>query len=876
MNSQSSSTDAENWNELRQRLDCAIESLPRPQREAIVLHFLQELPVSEAARRCQCPEKTLYTRLDTAIKKLAGKLGCPVGSFAVILAQGLSSDLPCNAVSSALAGRIRDMGSAKMTVASPHAAHLVRLSLRRSALTSAAWAAGIALMVSAAVWFGRSELPVRAMGTKLPPSAPPQTAAENEREIEEAGALDLNGDPLPPGAIARLGTTRYRHHGSLTGFDQSGKLCSVGITAFHASGSIKEWGWGQLSGFHTWDVESGNAASRPCAALNALSPKRKFAATIETGPESYMTWNAGTPGALSWPSCMRVWDFESGRTILTARGIDLATLTFSEDETRFAALGMDGTIRQWELAGGTEIAPLQAQRPLKNQGDRITLPFMVKYASDLRSALVLESGSTAFIWDLAGSAASTHQPTREWPIPGNGVRAISPDHSIVAYFESGGVALRSMADGTSQLLPLKAGRGRVLSFSPDGTRLLAGCAVGTDEAFSTLVVWDLPSRKVLLQSEKLDYLNEGAFSLDGKYVAVQGQVGVLWIYDLTTGREKEQLIGHQGSVDAIAFAPSGQSIATVGGDRSIRFWDTASGRQTRDPRVWCPRGKDSLTTANVSSDSSLLVAADKSALRLLNPETGDELRDLPEETTPPNGPFGGPLPVGRKFVGLTHDHGRLLSLGQYGDLHIRDAGTGEELRCWQIIKDTHNDYVQAACFAPDGSVVAIKIGGWGVFEGPPEIAVWDLNTGKKIRSIEAPAGLWNLCISRNGKTLAYTNSKVIKDAPDLVRCYVFIDLASGEKIREIEGSPNMSTCHGGAAFSPDGKFFVVGSNDGSLQIYEWQSGHMAAQVKAHGAAITCLAFSPDGSRLVTGSADTTALVWDVSRLVGKDGKRTDF
>ena len=68
-----------------------------------------------------------------------------------------------------------------------------------------------------------------------------------------------------------------------------------------------------------------------------------------------------------------------------------------------------------------------------------------------------------------------------------------------------------------------------------------------------------------------------------------------------------------------------------------------------------------------------------------------------------------------------------------------------------------------------------------------------------------------------------------------------------------------------AAFSPDGKLVVTGSDDGKARIWQWQDANAGPrETKAHGHYVYGVAFSPDGNHVVTASWDHTAKVWDVS------------
>ena len=65
------------------------------------------------------------------------------------------------------------------------------------------------------------------------------------------------------------------------------------------------------------------------------------------------------------------------------------------------------------------------------------------------------------------------------------------------------------------------------------------------------------------------------------------------------------------------------------------------------------------------------------------------------------------------------------------------------------------------------------------------------------------------------------------------------------------------------AFSPDGKRIVSGSWDGTLRIWDADTGQpLGAPLTGHTDAVYGVAFSPDGTRIVSGSADHTVRIWD--------------
>jgi WD40 repeat protein len=95
-------------------------------------------------------------------------------------------------------------------------------------------------------------------------------------------------------------------------------------------------------------------------------------------------------------------------------------------------------------------------------------------------------------------------------------------------------------------------------------------------------------------------------------------------------------------------------------------------------------------------------------------------------------------------------------------------------------------------------------------------------------------------------------------------------LETGEQIRRFQGHNNWVWS---VDFSPDGKFVVSGSDDGSLMLWDTtiddnpgtlENEQIVHRFIGHTDSVRSVVVSPDGRRILSGSNDNSLILWNVA------------
>jgi RNA polymerase sigma factor (sigma-70 family) len=864
--------------ELLAIVDEELHALPESQRLPLILCCLEGLSLEEAARRLGWSAGAVKGRLERGRDRLRRRLeqrGLTLpGALAGVLAAGATQ----SAVAATLA-RSTVQAAVTGVGASPAALSLMQGALRTmfvaKVMPVAALTVVLAVLGAGAAWHG---IPLAAPGVQEAAAAPkpnePDAAAD---ELPATAKRDLHGDPLPPGAVLRLGTVQRRALGALLSFGADGQSI-IGVRG------------GRY--IYIWDAATGK-----------LRQSRTLAPDSESGSGSWEETSLSADGRwlvqdVQWRG-IYVWDLATDKQVSEFLGLQQTSsiggqnrqTVVSRDGKWVAGVGYNGQttlVRIWDRAAGkgifakdlTDVRWPIGQLAFSPDGRRLLLSFPPSFVEGPNGPVQRPANGT-LCWDIAS---------------GNLVWQNKEFISARLHFTHDGMVIAPRAQlpaidlATGQpaektMLPPFDDKDH-LATTPDGKILFVARADG-------VLVWDLVNGKEIrtFAGARGDLLP----SADGKFLITNN--GLLQRWDLASGKAvypDASDDGHVDEVTQIIFSADGRRLASGARDGTVRLWDMATAKPLhvwkahaayQQQKTWYAMMRAGARTLDLSPDGRWLLSA--------GADPNASLQEPPPVPAPP--------PADR--------------------IVVWDTATGKEVRSIRLPDPEvgeHGFALDHARISPDGKIVTALFGArqFGPTTRPnSQLAQWDVSDGRLLRR-------HTIDLTNPGSATLAPGGKLLASASAL------IDPATGKELLRFEGwqehrdMPAVPRAFSAYGLLVAGDFARLGRDEnnqefigpGGLHVWESATGKaVAAQLKTKswfaqvafhpnsryvavndlwgvqvwdlvtakvvftrlmpeeirstttfGSHAGCLAFSPDGRRLATGLPDSTILVWEVN------------
>lgn len=646
-----------------------------------------------------------------------------------------------------------------------------------------------------------------------------------------AGAV--HGEPLPAGAVVRLGSLGLRSPGSVA-FSPDGKMLAV------------------VTGISTrkvqfWDVSTG-----------AWGP------TLDPGSVSFFRFVSTADGcffAVGDADEVRLVNATTGKVVrrLKGPGRDLDCLALSPDGKLLAAArGWRGTVFEaheivlWDLGRGKERGRLDAHktwvRVLAFSADGKQL---LSSSEDYERVTHPTIRGSVCVWEVANGKLLRQLPQRG---------------KNVSFAAEGTIAACWDKDSQTLLWDLKTDRERARLpgkwlhrvFLPDGKTLVTG---GNKEP---LCLWSVEGKKL---HPFQGYFGDGIFPVgvtpDGKLLAATGVTGIrLW--DVATGKERRFFAGHQDAITCLAFAGDGKTLVSGSKDTTLRVWNANSGKELL---VYASHGAP-ITVVTCSPDGKWVASGDASnAVQLWDRSTGKllhrwVLRPAPAEAGERNGLASLAFAANGKILlaGSGTIRGSAFALDVRGLTVSLDPSSG------RIVHTVRESGSVPGAIAPDGRTMASSsLAIPKPLEIESKLLLRNLDSGKVLNSVDEGKNVTfdRAVFSSDSKLLAVRSSShmvsfVYGGKITGIRCQLR-EVATGKGILPLAGGTATMT------FAPDGKSLIaVDVGKDGFRLLSTATGREIQ--KFSGCSANCCIFSPEGMRLATGSSDGTVLAWDATKF----------
>jgi WD40 repeat protein len=667
-------------------------------------------------------------------------------------------------------------------------------------------------------------------------------------------AVDALGDPLPQGAVARLGTLRFKHS-STPDLSDSNLPLATAVSAVHFSADGKKFVTrsGPYGTVRVWDAATGKNLPGDwddrvfgCEKEIALSPDGTLLAV-----------HARDSKHRDRDLAVLLWDVPAGkflRSLPCDKGV--RSVAFTDGGQTLVTTHADA-VRWWDMASGQEwrswkpcgAATLNlVHAPVVSAGAEYLLATVLRDGEDK-----LPPGTETILFDLPTGKERWRRDERAEERAGSWLSADS--QRLACLVGKNQLDVHDAANG-KWLFTLPIERPFFSNAVVPGITISAdGETVAIAGPDGRVYVWCVRDRKWRTYTVRPAHWWNGktrclAFSPDGTRLVV-ASISDLQVADVATLKEVHSFDGHRGWVDYLAFSADGKRLLTGGAQldlhpRELLTWDTATWKRLE------------ISSDEVAPWPNIGIPSPEHTV-YLGKDGDDRLNFYDYATGKPLGRLQGPTKLYAEARGFFAPGCRFfVSLNEAAGEHtlgrLYAVPSGKRLTTLPHFVLADAAALRPVAFSADGRLVAVQ----GM-----DMAIYLLETatGKQVHRLGPEPGparliLAHLVFSPDGKHLASW-----KDRDHAIHLW---DVRTGKKWLTLPEAVPATECSAVYfTWSPDGRMFAVAAED-KIYVWELATQKLRCVFRGHEAEVRCLAFSPDSRLLASGSVDTTVLVWDVT------------
>jgi serine/threonine protein kinase/WD40 repeat protein len=497
-------------------------------------------------------------------------------------------------------------------------------------------------------------------------------------------------------------------------------------------------------------------------------------------------------------------------------------------------------------------------------------------------------------------------------------RLFSPDGRYLAYcwaqyIPSGTQAISKRGYELWDLQRNRPVASQILVWPPGDFNCRSDQWATTDEAAKTVLIYELPSWRLLKTISAAGNLREVIYSPAGDRIAIAcNDDCTLRILDVATGSTIKIIPTGFGMIWGIRWSPNGRSVSVTGDNMmsQVQVYDVRTGTLettmngalgTELGNAFCPDGR------------FLLTGGWDQKVRLWDAHHGSEILDIPRQGDgvffQDSTHFSNPIELGlenwnlitgrecRTYTGLMPEVNTLNSVISPGG-KLLAAGMGVGVRVWDLQTEktyafVGADSVLSVAFSPDGSTLYASVPGQVLHWNVAEIA------GREEEPQGYAANVWRtvaMGLSRDGHTMVwgtdpgnlFVGDPTLGNWTRLIgpqeRCRRFLAVSPDGKWattspryadhfevwdlinHELTATIAITSTGGDlgpVAFSPDGKLLVVdqGGTDRWFRVGDWKLLYSADRNPAKAGVLppATIALSPDGKLIASGRGTATML-----------------